>query len=48
MMKKYNTPEIEFEMISTSDICVASTLMNSGSGEAPKLSWSSGDWTVDD
>ena len=41
-MKKYYTPEIEFEIISTSDICTISTLKldgENGVGSAFEISW---------
>lgn len=47
-MKKYYTPEIELEIISTSDICTASggdlTAVFTSSGESPKISWIDGPW----
>jgi len=45
-MKKYYTPEIELEIISTSDICTTSNLSNvyAASGESPKISWIDGPW----
>jgi hypothetical protein len=45
-MKKYYTPEIEFEIISTSDICTSSgTLLTwyEEAGASPKVSWNDTD-----
>lgn len=39
-MKKYMTPEIELEIISTSDICAVSTTLSfEDEGSATKISW---------
>ena len=44
-MKKYYTPEIELEIISTSDICTISTLsLDAEVGESPMISWNSDLW----
>ena len=47
-MKKYYTPEIELEIISTSDICSISVLSldgDNGIGESPEISWNSNLWS---
>lgn len=45
-MKKYYTPEIEFEIISTSDICTGSKLAldgDEGVGYSYEVKWSNTD-----
>ena len=45
-MKKYYTPEIELEILSTSDICNISDLKQafSDSGESPTVSWENNEY----